>query len=202
MQQVGIKVTTSALLEAKKKVETMLGALSKIEKRAKNVAISSEKRLTNTIKKIETSVFVVANNVITNLYTNTHQGDIESLMAGALNQGTQAERNYYKLYEKRKDDLGLPIDVGYHAGSYRYSESVVVQFAPIINDISDMQSDLKSALESQYSLGDTFYVMGVGPALGLIESGQYGPSSGILKPTLDSVMRTYKMALSSAYNKI
>lgn len=202
MQQVGIKVTTSNLLEAKRKVETMLGALSRIEKRAKNAGDSSQKRMTFVLKKIETAVYVVADNVITNLYDNTHQGDIESLMAGALNQGTQAERSYYRLYEKREDDLGLPIAVGYHAGSYTYSESAVIEFRPVINDISDMQSSLKNALGSQYSLGDSFYVMGIGPALGKIEAGEYGPSNGILSPTLDSIMRTYKSALSAAYHKI
>ena len=202
MQQVGIKIVTSDLLKAKTKIESLLSALGKIEKRSKNVDVSSNNRLTSILKKIETAVFIVADNVITNLYSSTHQGDINSLMAGMSGNGTRSQSSYFRYYQRRQEDLGLPVDVGYHAGSYRYSESLTVQFRPVINSIDDLQLDLKMAIGSEYNIGDTFYVMGIGPALGIIESGQYGDQEGILKPTIDSVMRTYKSELSAAYTKI
>jgi hypothetical protein len=201
MQQVGIKIVTSDLLRAKNKVQEMLDVFGKLSKRAVGGNSFSESRLTSIVKKMDTAVYVVADSVISNLYNNTHQGDIDSLMAGASGQGTPSERSYYRLYERRQEELGLPIAVAYHAGSWRYTESPSAQFRPLINEMQDIKLDLRMALGSEYKTGDTFYVMGVGPALGMIESGQYGPSEGILSPTISSVMSTYKSLLSSAYNK-
>lgn len=202
LSRVAIKVNVSDIKNAGIKINGLGNALDKVARRAKNLKELPSVRM-NATRKLKNMVYALAENIILNFNVNTHVGDIDKLMAGYAANATQTEKNYRRLYETRQNRYGLPVDVGYHAGAYVYSTTPIPEFKPEIRDQVDMLQDFKRDFYSQFDIRktDVFYIGASGPAYRYMEAGVIGDAQGIIKPTIDWVMKTYAFDMKAAYDK-
>lgn len=199
LSRVGIRVNTAEMLEADIKLTGLGNALDALARRSKNVKLPPFRA--NAVRKLKNMVYALSENIILNMNVNTRVGDIERLMAGYSEGASREATAYRRLYEVRQDMYGLPVDVGYHAGSFSYSMTPSPTLVPVIRDQVDMLADFRQDFYKSYKLGDTFYVAATGPAFRYMEMGKIGGPSGIIKPTIASVMNTYAFDMAAAYNK-
>ena len=110
--------------------------------------------------------------------------------------------DYPRLYKLRRDKYGIPIEAGFHAGGWVYSESSNVPFVPKINSPLEMQNDVFGEASGQYKLGDTFYIGANGPAYVKLEQGLSDQApEGIMKPTLDTIKAVIESDLKRYYDE-
>lgn len=197
LSRIGIRINTSDFLDAEIKLTGLGNALDRLARRSKNVKMPEFKP--RAVRKLKNMVYALAENVILNMNINTKVGDINRLLAGFKTVSSDPSNGYARLYVLRQDAYGLPVDVGYHAGAYTYSHSAVPAFVPEIRDQVDMLADFRREFYSKYKLGDTFYIAAQGPAYRYMEMGLVGQAEGVIKPTIDSVMQTYKFDMAAAY---
>lgn len=197
LSRIGIRINTADFLEAEIKLTGLGNVLDKLARRSKTVKMPEFKP--RAVRKLKNMVYALAENVILNMNINTKVGDIDRLLAGYAEGASREATAYRRLYEMRQDVYGLPVDVGYHAGSFVYSHSPAPAFVPEIRDQVDMLADFRREFYASYKLGDTFYIAAQGPAFRYMEMGKIGQAQGIIKPTIDSVMRTYKFDMAAAY---
>lgn len=198
LSRVGIKVDTSQIGQAEIKINGLGNALDKLARRAKKVEPPKFRK--NAVRKLKNTVYALGESILLNMSWNTQVGDIDKLVAGYAKGATGVQRLYRQLYETRQDRYGLPVDVGYHAGSYQYSKARIPQFISEIRERDEMLADFKSDFMREFKLGDVFYITAQGPAFKLMEAGVIGQAEGIIKPTIQSVMRTYAFDMQQAYN--
>ena len=197
LSRVGIRVNTAEMLEADIKLTGLGNALDALARRSKNVKLPPFRA--NAVRKLKNMVYALSENIILNMNVNTRVGDIERLMAGYSEGASREATAYRRLYEMRQDMYGLPVDVGYHAGAFQYSMSPAPAFVPEIRDQMEMLAEFWRDFYSSYKLGDVFYIAAQGPAYRYMEMGKIGDVQGIIKPTIDSVMSTYKFDMAAAY---
>ena len=197
LSRVGIRVNTAEMLEADIKLTGLGNALDALARRSKKVQLPPFRA--NAVRKLKNMVYALAENIILNMNINTKVGDIDRLMAGYAENPTREATAYRRLYEMRQERYGLPVDVGYHAGAFQYSMSPAPAFVPEIRDQTEMLSDFRREFYASYKLGDVFYIAAQGPAYRYMEMGKIGDVQGIIKPTIDTVMRTYKFDMAAAY---
>ena len=115
----------------------------------------------------------------------------------------QDEKSKYGLlYRQRRATYGIPVEVGFHKGAFVYSERALTasDFDRNINEVSLMLADIENMAESQYKVGDDFYVGAVGPAFGALEEGSSRQApDGIMKPTIDSIKAANSADLQRHY---
>ena len=99
-------------------------------------------------------------------------------------------------------NYGINMQVGYHAGAYTYSEVRNPAFIPEIRDYSEMMTDIMKSFKSSYQIGDVFYIAAQGPAYKFMQAGEL-PSApdGLVKPTMQQILSTYKIDMQNAYNR-
>lgn len=199
LSRVGIRVNTAEMLEADIKLTGLGNALDALARRSKKVQLPQFRK--NAVRKLKNMVYALAENIILNMNINTKVGDIDRLMAGYAENPTREATAYRRLYEMRQERYGLPVDVGYHAGSFSYSMTPSPPLVPVIRDQVDMLADFRRDFYKSYKLGDTFYIAATGTAFRYMEMGKIGNPSGIIKPTIASVMNTYAFDMVAAYNK-
>ena len=162
---------------------------SALEKQLKEYVIEATKRLENTVAGFAYEFTIKAS-------SNTPIGDEVSL-------GDETSK-YYSLYEQRMRDYGIPIEVGFHKGSWQYSESVSgLQFTASITSPEDAADDAKYSAQSQYKLGDTFYIGSLAPAIEKLDNGEVpGHAAGsISKPTLEQVQQAFAIDVAKYYKE-
>ena len=103
---------------------------------------------------------------------------------------------YFKLYELRQNRTGLEPTEGFARGSWQVNTTGQFSMQAIYgaNSGSEALTLIKTDLQS-YKLGDTVYVGNKGFYIRLLENNYSSQTNnlGIMQPTLDSIMQTYKV---------
>ena len=134
----------------------------------------------DTVRRLEKMVTGFAYIISKTAIANTPLGDAEE---------------YFKLYELRQKRIGLEPTEGFARGSWQvntsgqFSVQQVYSGGEALNLIS---TDLNS-----YKLGDTLYIGNRGFYIRMLENNYSDQTQGmgIMQPTLDSIMQTYKVDL-------
>ncbi len=107
-----------------------------------------------------------------------------------------------KLYEARLKRWDIPIEIGFHAGSWKYREDIGLILDPNIYAEEEVEGQVRADAKSRYQLGDTFYIQAVGPAMQKLDQG-YSPQApmGIMQPTLEGIMSTFGINIVGLYKK-
>jgi len=200
LSRVGVRIDTSEWKKADIALTGLGNALKRLARGKKEVEMPNFRK--NATRKAKAMIYALAENVLLNLSMNTKIGDIDKLMAGAA-EGAKKENptafQYFEMYKHRQTKYGLPMNVGYHAGAYTYSESRIPKFKNQITERDQMVANFKKDFMANFTLGDTFYVTALGPAYKYMNMGIIGQPEGIITPTLSSVMATYKFDMAVAY---
>lgn len=134
----------------------------------------------DTVRRLEKMVTGFAYIISKTAIANTPLGDAEE---------------YFKLYELRQKRIGLEPTEGFARGSWQvntsgqFSVQQVYSGGEALNLIS---TDLNS-----YKLGDTLYIGNRGFYIRMLENNYSDQTQGmgIMQPTLESIMQTYKVDL-------
>ena len=105
---------------------------------------------------------------------------------------------YFKLYELRQGRTGLEPVEGFARGSWQVNTSGQFSMQAIYGVDSGGQAlALVKADLGSYKLGDTVFVGNKGFYIKLLENNYSSQTNnlGIMQPTLDSIMQTYKVDL-------
>jgi len=127
---------------------------------------------------------------------NTPIGNAED----AQNETTK----YGMLYKNREKNYKIDADVGFHKGAFVYSESMLgtEDFNPNIVPVGLMLADIENMAESQYQIGDDFYIGAVGPGYAALESGSSDQApDGISKPTISDIQNANASDLQRLYRE-
>ena len=145
-------------------------------------------------RRLEYMVAMVAYDFVVALGDNTPVGDQD---------GIENNKRYRKYYEVRNKQYGIPIEVGYHAGSWQFSPDGNLQFSTMISDVGDSANHAFNEAQASYQLGQTFYIGANTPAMVLLEGRQSNMGQGgIVKPAVDKVMDLYRIKASDYYNTL
>lgn len=144
-------------------------------------------------RKLEHMVAMFATELASEASDNTPIGD-EYALANV--------DSYASWYDYRQKQYGIPAEVGFHKGSWQYSENQDLQFVPAIYEKASMLDDVQYEAEVNYKLGDSFSIGSVAPAIVQLEQGtlQKRESRVITKPTLDSIQQAYAVKNEVNYN--
>lgn len=112
---------------------------------------------------------------------------------------------YLEYYVLRLADLGLQPIEGFARGSWQVNFNDETASAQELYG-QDSGATAESAIKIHllnYNLGDDVIISNVGPYIGKLENNYSDQTSGmgIMKPTVDSVMRTYQLHLDDYYKK-
>lgn len=111
---------------------------------------------------------------------------------------------YFKLYELRQNRTGLEPTEGFARGSWQVNTTGQFSMQAIygVNSGSEALSLVKADLGS-YKLGDTVFVGNKGFYIKLLENNYSSQTNnlGIMQPTLDSIMQTYKVDLPRLFRE-
>ena len=107
-------------------------------------------------------------------------------------------------YLARQKSMGLEPIEGFAKGSWRVSMDGTLEMQTLYGENSDEMaaSIIKSDLEA-YKLGETVMISNFGPYIIQLEKNynKYNKHQPIMKPTIDSVMRTYQLSLDDYYKR-
>ena len=109
---------------------------------------------------------------------------------------------YFDLYQRRlTDGSGLKPEAGWARGSWQVNETGQFSIQQVYS-AGEALNLIKADLGS-YKLGDTLYIGNTGYYIRLLEnnSSKQTNNLGIMQPTLDSIMQTYKVDLPRLYNE-
>lgn len=145
-------------------------------------------------KRLEYMVARVAYEFVLVLGNNTPVGDQEAI--------DRKYGKYYEFYKTRKSDLGIAMDVGYHAGSWQFSSDGNLEFSTAISEPEGAANDALYEAQVNYKLGDTFYIGANTPGMEALEGNRSKKTNGmgIVTPSVDIVMGLYRIKASDYYN--
>lgn len=134
----------------------------------------------DTVRRLEKMVTGFAYIISKTAIANTPLGDAEE---------------YFKLYELRQKRIGLEPTEGFARGSWQVNTSGEFS-VQLVYSGSEALSLIKTDLGS-YKLGDTLYIGNRGFYIRELENNYSDQTQGmgIMQPTLDSIMQTYKVDL-------
>lgn len=134
----------------------------------------------DTVRRLEKMVTGFAYIISKTAIANTPLGDAEE---------------YFKLYELRQKRIGLEPTEGFASGSWQVNTSGEFS-VQLVYSGSEALSLIKTDLGS-YRLGDTLYIGNRGFYIRELENNYSDQTQGmgIMQPTLDSIMQTYKVDL-------
>lgn len=134
----------------------------------------------DTVRRLEKMVTGFAYIISKTAIANTPLGDAEE---------------YFKLYELRQKRIGLEPTEGFARGSWQVNTSGEFS-VQLVYSGSEALSLIKTDLGS-YRLGDTLYIGNRGFYIRELENNYSDQTQGmgIMRPTLDSIMQTYKVDL-------
>lgn len=159
---------------------------------------SLEKAKLKLKEKLEYMVASFARDVTAAASQSTPIGDAEAL------QNRPSYRNFYLQRAKPVSQGGYGIDaeVGFHAGAWVYSDDTSLAFDSNIYTNEEAEGKAFADAKSGYQLGETFYIVGQGPAFIELENGLSPKApNGIIKPTEQVIESTYRVNLKSAYDR-
>lgn len=143
----------------------------------------------DTIRRMENMVRGFSYIISKTAIENTPRGDAET---------------FFKLYEQRKKRIRLEPIEGFAKGSWQVNTSGQFSIQAIygVNSGSEALSLIKTDLDS-YKLGDTLYIGNTGFYIDMLENNYSSQTQGmgIMQPTLDSIMQTYKVDLPRLYKE-
>ena len=109
---------------------------------------------------------------------------------------------HFELYQRRlTDGSGLKPEPGWAKGSWQVNESGQFSIQQVYS-AGESLSLIKTSLGS-YKLGDTLYIGNTGFYIRMLEK-NHSPQTqglGIMQPTLDSIMQTYKVDLPRLFQE-
>lgn len=108
---------------------------------------------------------------------------------------------YLSLYQKRQRRLGLEVEVGFARGSWQVSSTgqFKVQELYTVNSGSMALNLIKTDL-ADYKLGQDVYIGNKGFYIKALENGYSKQAPlGIMKPTLETILASYKSDIKSLY---
>ena len=117
-----------------------------------------QKYLTDVKRRLENMVAGFAYEVTIKLVEVTPIGNAD-IVGADPDELSGPERAYYSLYAQRADNYPgfAPMQVGYHKSAWTYSENAAFQMIP--GDAAlDSEERVLSLAQSNYKLGDTFYI--------------------------------------------
>lgn len=134
----------------------------------------------DTVRRLENMVRGFSYIISKTAIANTPLGDAEE---------------YFKLYELRQKRTGLEPTEGFARGSWQVNTSGQFSVQAVYSGgeaLSLISTDLNS-----YKLGDTLYIGNRGFYIKMLENNYSDQTQGmgIMQPTLDSIMQTYKVDL-------
>ena len=143
----------------------------------------------DTIRRMENMVRGFAYTISKTAIENTPLGDAEQ---------------YIRLYEMRQRRIGLDPIEGFAKGSWQVNTTGQFSIQAIygVNSGSEALTLVKADLAS-YKLGDTVFVGNKGFYINLLENNYSSQTNnlGIMQPTLDSIMQTYKVDLPRLFRE-
>ena len=146
-------------------------------------------------RKLKAMVAGFATEMVTIVIDKTPIGDFEKL--------EDKSSGYYSLYLRRFKTFGIEITPGYHAGSWRFSETGSTPFDGRIyapeEAIGHVRQDVSS---SKFTLGETFYLTSNGPGIMFLEQGGSPQApDGIVAPSMDEIVKTYQINLKNYFDR-
>jgi hypothetical protein len=87
------------------------------------------------------------------------------------NASSGAEKKYYELYTKRKEEYGIEIEPGFHQGAWGYSNSDYFNESTTIRDPIDAARNAGDEATYGHQLGSPLYVGAKGPGFSFLEKG-------------------------------
>lgn len=145
-------------------------------------------------RKLKAMVAGFTKEMTTIVVENTPIGDEDRL---------ENDEGYRGLYRQRWKMYKIPMEVGYHAGSWRLSitghEILDATIYPAERPPIEASDIVKS---SEYQLGTTFYIMSNGPGIIALENGEspWAPN-GIVEPSMQEIAATYKVNLKGYFDR-
>ena len=143
----------------------------------------------DTIRRMENMVRGFAYTISKTAIENTPIGDAEQ---------------YIKLYKLRQGSIGLEPVEGFARGSWQVNTTGQFSIQAIYGvDSGGQARALVKADLGSYKLGDTLYIGNTGYYIRLLENNYSSQTNelGIMQPTLDSIMQTYKVDLPRLYKE-
>ena len=109
---------------------------------------------------------------------------------------------YAGSYAARMEQYGIPMEAGFHAGSWQYAENQQLDFVPVIYEQADVLNDVLYSAESAYKLGDNFNIGSIAPAIVQLENNysKQTQGRGIVAPTLEQVKAAFAVDSQINYN--
>ena len=140
----------------------------------------------DTVRRLENMVRGFSYIISKTAIANTPLGDAEE---------------YFKLYELRQKRTGLEPIEGFARGSWQVNTSGQFSMQAVYSG-SEALTLIKTDLGS-YKLGDTLYIGNRGFYIRMLENNYSDQTQGmgIMQPTLDSIMQTYKVDLVRLYKE-
>ena len=111
-------------------------------------------------------------------------------------------KEYFDLYQRRlTDGSGLKPESGWARGSWQVNETGQFSIQQVYS-AGEALNLIKADL-GNYKLGDTLYIGNTGYYIRLLENNYSSQTNnlGIMQPTLESVMQTYKVDLPRLYKE-
>lgn len=174
---VGAQVGTTKVKEAFDTVVSILNKLNKIDKKHSVPVDQIKEKIELKIKEgISDFSFRVAD-----IFSmNTPIGSKARLIN---------DQGYRQLYQLRQAQYGIPVDVGFHRGAYKYSEGSPADFVPSIVHSKIASQQVKEDAFANYSVGDSFYITATGPAFVAFQ--QWGGKYEVVAPSISQIMAIY-----------
>ncbi len=187
--RISFKIDTTGLKEGDLSLQALGNALDKLRRKKTSLEMPDFRK--NAIRKLKNVAYALAVNVASNAYANTPVGDADKIATS---------KQYFNMYKYRAQRYGIAITPGFHAGAYSYAETKIPKFDREIKSFDQMLANLKMDFEANFELGDVFYIAAKGPAYTLFEKGFIDSApDGVVKPTLQSIMSSYKADINAAY---
>jgi hypothetical protein len=125
----------------------------------------------------------------------------EFVMTGVENTPLGDVEEHLKLYQQRQRRLGLDVQAGFAQGSWQVALDNSLEFQDTYSGATAIAAAKINMMN--YKLGQSFVIGNTGPYIGALEN-NYSPQTnglGIIKPTVDLVMSTYKINLVRYYKQ-
>jgi ABC-type Fe3+-hydroxamate transport system substrate-binding protein len=153
---------------------------------------SMDKAIEEVKRKLKNLVVGFAEEATYIVSYKTPIGDADSL---------ETNQVYAGFYARRERLYGIPQDVGYHQGNWRYSESDNLDFFEYIASPSDSSRDAGIDAKSFYKLGDSFYIANNGPGIIPLQfnSSNQTAGRGIIKPAVEQIKMVFAADLLRYY---
>lgn len=146
------------------------------------------------VKRLENMVAGFAYEFVLALGNETPVGDDASIAIAG---------KYRNFYDTRQREFGIPMEAGYHAGSWQFSSDGNLQFTTMIVPVEGAANDAFNEAQAKYRLGQTFYIGANTPGMADLEGNSSKQTNGdsISRPAIDKLMAIHRIKLSDYYKQ-